>query len=411
MQPAREGTMRTSRQPDPRRVFGRLGLTVLGCVLGLLAAPALAGAQGLRNAVRDLYPNGITLEPTGHQAHFTVTSLQGLDALNSAIAGNIGVFSLNSTVSGFTFDIERGVPVRTTESFGPLLAERAPTLGAGKLNVAFSYTRIDFSRFEGTKLSDLSLVFPHVPTCAPPCDFERDAILVRLNLKIKEDVFALFGTYGLTPSWDVGLVLPIVHIDIRATGHAEVLRRSDVSPIVHNFGPNATTPDASSGGEDTGLGDIILRTKYNFLRNDETWPDLAVVGELKLPTGDADNLLGTGETNLKALLVASKTWGRFTPHANVGFEVSTEGTEEYNFRYVLGADVRVLPSLTVAFDVLGRWKPDGNGIGDHIVDAALALKWNPWSSLILSGGVQVPLNRDEGLRADVIWTIGADYTF
>jgi hypothetical protein len=135
------------------------------------------------------------------------------------------------------------------------------------------------------------------------------------------------------------------------------------------------------------------------------------VGEIKLPTGNADDLLGTGETNVKGLLVASRTFGWFTPHLNLGFEWSSEGTEEYNVRYVAGADARALPSLTLALDVIGRWKPDGNGIGDNTVDAAFGLKWNPWRSLIVSGGVQVPLNPDEGLRADVIWTLAAEYTF
>ena len=404
--------MATDRRVDRRRVPRWLVLGFVLCLLGLPAGPATVSAQGLRDTVRNLYPGGIRLEPTGHDAHFTVSSLQGLDSLNAAIAANVGLFALNSAVSGFTFDIERGVPVRTTESFGPLLAERAPTLGVGKLNVAFSYTRIDFSRFEGQPLNDLSLNFHHAPVCTPsPCDFERDEILVRLNLKIKEDVFALFATYGLTPNWDVGVVVPIVHVDIRANAHAEIVRNSSISAIVHQFGPHSTPADASAGGEETGLGDVILRTKYNFLRDDPTWLDLAVVGELKLPSGDADNLLGTGKTNVKALLVASKTYGWLTPHMNAGFEWTTAGTEEYNVRYVVGADARVLPSLTVALDVIGRWKPAGNGIGDHIVDAALGLKWNAWRSLIVSGGVQLPLNPDEGLRADVIWTLGLEYTF
>jgi hypothetical protein len=283
-----------------------------------------------------------------------------------------------------------------------------------------SYTRIDFSRFEGRRLSDLNLTFRHEdlnrdgvlgPTPAFPFDFELDTIQARVDMRIKEEVFGLFATYGLTQNWDVGLVVPIVHVDVRASSHAEIIRRSVVSTIVHNFGPNATPADASGGGEATGLGDIILRTKRNFLRDDPVWPDLAVVGELKLPTGDADDLLGTGETNLKGLLVASKAWAWLTPHVNLGFEVSTEGTREYNFRYVVGADVRALPSLTLAFDVLGRWKPVGDGIGDHVVDGAVGIKWNPWRSLVLSGGIQFPLNPDEGLRADVIWTAGVEYTF
>jgi hypothetical protein len=409
-----------TRRGQARGRWARGAAVLTLAVAGLVGAPVGAGAQGLRNTVRDLYPNGITLEPTGHEAHFTVNTLQGLDSLNSAIAANVGLFSFNSAVSGFTFDIERGVPVRTAESLGPLLAERAPTLGRGKLNVGATYSRIDFTRFEGSDLDDLRLTFRHGdingdgilgPTPTFPFDFELDEILVRLRLKIEEDVVALFGTYGLTDRWDVGVVVPIIHIRLRADATAEVVRRSDVSTFVHNFGARATPAFASGGGEATGIGDVILRTKYNFLLNDETWPDLAVVGEVKLPTGDADDLLGTGETNVKGLVVASRTFDWITPHANLGFEWSSEGTEEYNVRYVLGADARALASLTLALELLGRWKPDGNGVGDHTVDAALGLKWNPWRSLVVGGGVQVPINRDEGLRADVIWTVGAEYTF
>jgi hypothetical protein len=391
------------------RPWRALGATL--CLLGVLTAAAPARADGLRDTVRNLYPAGIQLEPTGHQAHFTASTLQGLDSLQSAIAANVGLVSFTSAVSGFTFDIERGVPVRTTESFGPLLAERAPTLGAGKLNLGVSYSRIEFSRFEGRSLDDLSLIFGHEPVCQPPCDFERDKIRVALDLKIVEDVVAFYGTYGLTANWDVGAIVPIVHIQLWAKGHAEIVRNSSISTLVHNFGPNSTPPDAQGGGDETGLGDVILRTKYHFLRHHEDWPDLAVVGEVKLPTGDADNLLGTGDTNFKVLLVASRTWDWITPHVNLGFEASTAGSEEFNFRYVLGADMRALPSLTVAAEVLGRSKPAGTGVGDHIIDAAVGLKWNPWSTLILTGGIQVPLNRDEGLRADVIWSVGAEYTF
>jgi hypothetical protein len=67
--------------------------------------------------------------------------------------------------------------------------------------------------------------------------------------------------------------------------------------------------------------------------------------------------------------------------------------------------------LTFASDILGRWQPNGNGIGDHVVDMAFGLKWNPVGSFIVNGNAQIPLNRDEGLRANVIWSLGLEYTF
>jgi hypothetical protein len=381
-----------------------------------------AWAGNLKNVVRDLYGgDGILLQPTAvfsHAPHFTASSLQGLETLNTGLASNLGLFAFNSTVAGFTFDIERGIPVRTTESLGPLLAERAPTLGTRKLNVAFAYTRLDFKRFQGTRLSDLSLTFEHEDTngngirdTTGNFSFESDDVHVDLDLTIREDVFALFATYGLTRNWDVGVVLPIVHLHLRADAQATIVRNSPVSQRVHNFGPQSDPPRSTGGGDETGIGDIILRTKYNFLRDRPRWPDLALVGDIKLPTGDEDDLLGTGDTNLRALLVASRSFGWLTPHVNFGFEWTTAGSEQNNVRYVAGVDARVHPRLTVAVDVLGRWEPNGDGIGDQIVDLGLGAKWNIFQTFLLNAGVQFPLNRNEGLRANVIWTVGIENTF
>lgn len=411
--------MRNGRGDRWQRVRRLVALAVgAACLLGS-AGPA--GAGDLRDTVRNLYGgDGIILQPTGHAPHFTVSSLQGLDTLNSALASSLGLFAFNSAVSGFTFDVERGLPVRTQESFGPLLADRAPTLGQGKLNVGLSYTRIDFTTFQGKSLKHLGITFHHEdsnrdgtlgPTPTFPFDFETDAIHVNLRLRVEEDVFALFGTYGLTAAWDVGVVVPIVRVRLRADAEASIVRQASNSERIHQFGPGSDSPTSGGGGEETGIGDVVLRTKYNFLKGDPVWPDLAVVGEVKLPTGSASDLLGTGETNVKALLVASRAFGIWTPHTNLGFELSTEGSSQYNLRYILGVDARLLPSLTAAAEILGRWEPWGDGIGDHTADLAVGLKWNLYRSLLLSGNVQIPLNRNEGLRADVIWSVGLEYTF
>ncbi|HEU4343389.1 MAG TPA: hypothetical protein VFU31_17715 [Candidatus Binatia bacterium] len=396
--------------------------------IGIL--PTLGSASGLKDTIKNLYGgDGILLAPPvagfSHAPHFQVTSLQGLDNLSSALTSGLGVLALGSTVTGFTFDVERGVPVRTTESLGPLLAERAPTLGAGKLNVAFSYSRIDFKRLEGTRLNDLRLIFAHEDSnldgrLGPPpaaFDFELDQIRVDLDLKIKQDVFAFFATYGLTRSWDVGLVLPLIRNRVRAVANATIVDNSPTTNL-HFFdtAPGSDQPRSTGGGEKTGVGDLIVRSKYNFLRNSEAWPDLGILGQIKFPTGDQDNLLGTGETNFLALLIASRSFAAggdirwLTPHFNLGFEWSTR-REENNLRYAVGLDARVLPTVSLATDVLGRWRPSGDGIGDHIVDIALGAKWNPLGTFVLNTGVQLPINRSEGLRPNIIWMVGLEYTF
>ena len=405
----------------------------LPLILLLAGSIRLADAADLKDAIRNLYGGqGILLEPLplpfpSQESRFQASSLQGLDQLNSQLTSAIGVPSFNSSVTGFTFDIERGVPVRTTESLGTLLTERATTLGARKLDLTFTYTRVNFTKLQGKDLKDLELVFLRgdangngIRDTSGPFSFESDVIRARLSVDLTEDIFALIATYGLTAEWDVGFVVPVTHIRLIAKAHAAIFdqfgnpggtKNGDIP--IHRFGPNSSQPDASGGGDETGLGDIVLRTKYNFLRHyDDLIPDMAFLVELKLPTGDEERLLGTGGTNVTGLLVASRTYARwFTPHVNLGYEIDTKDTRQNAIRYALGFDARLLPELTLAAGIIGRAKPDGSGTGDYITDLSLGVKWNPIKSLILRTNFQIPLDKNSGLRADFIPTVGIEYLF
>jgi hypothetical protein len=382
-------------------------------------------AEDMRDLITNLWPGGILLEPPtsgfSHQPHFTASSLQGLDSLNSALASSIVTFSPSAAVGAFTFDVERGIPLPSSEPLGPLLAERARTIGKGRLNVAATYTRVRYTEFEGTSLDDLSLEFLHEDSNNDGklgggiFNFELETIQANLDTTIEQDVVGLFGTYGITEKWDVGVVVPLVRVYMDVKAHADVIHYTGPPPIppltTHQFGPNSSPQDVHSEDEATGIGDVLLRTKYNFLRDDPKLPDMAIAGWVRLPTGDEADLLGTGETSVAAIFVASKSFGRVAPHLNLGYEASTGDSSGNLVRYVVGFEASVHPKVTTAVDVLGLWKPEGNGIGDHIVDLALGIKWNPMRSFIVGGNVSLPLNKDEGLRADAIWTIGAEYTF
>jgi hypothetical protein len=406
-------------------------LLLLVSGVGTFARP-VSGAD-LKNTIRNLYGGqGILLEPStlpffSQAARFQASSLSGLDQLNSQLVSGIGVPSFSSAVTGFRFDIERGVPVRTTESLGPLLTERATTLGARKFDLTFTYTRVDFKKLNGRDLKSLELVFFRddangngTRDLTGPFSFESDVIRARLRVDLSEDIFALIGTYGVTSRWDVGFVVPVVHVRLFARSEAAIFDQfgnpggTTISGVpVHRFGPNSTSPIASGGGDETGLGDIIIRTKYNFVRDyHDVVPDLAFLVEVKLPTGDEDRLLGTGGTNLTGLLVASKTYGElFSPHVNLGYEIDTRDSRQSALRYALGLDVRLTPAVTVVADLIGRFRPDGGETGEHITDLSLGAKWNPVKSLTLRANVQIPLDKNSGLRPDFIPTVGVEYIF
>jgi len=61
--------------------------------------------------------------------------------------------------------------------------------------------------------------------------------------------------------------------------------------------------------------------------------------------------------------------------------------------------------------VLGEQSFNGNGINDKLWDIGFGVKVNPWSTLALIGNFIIPLNQNQGLRTDVTWTVGLEYTF
>lgn len=400
-----------------------------------LFQPLGAAAGDIKNLVSDLYSgDGISLSTTpgsgpggafraSHAPHFTADSLRGLDNLNNAVTNSVGNIPFNSTVSGYTYDVKKGAPVRRTESLGPLLAERAPTIGKGILNVAFSYVHVDFDRFNGDNLNNLRLDFLHDDCCggggggfAPPPDgvrgtpdFERDVVGVNVDLDIQQDIYALSGTFGLTDRWDIGAVIPVISIKASATGTAFI--EDNGGQGLHSFDDAADTDVSRIGDNRVGIGDIILRSKYNFTPDGAGWPDLALVGGVTLPTGDEDDLLGTGGAKFRFLFVASEQFNWITPHVNLGYEVTTGNSEEDNFRYVAGIDAHFGEYFTSAVDIIGKWNPDELGDQNNLIDIALQGKWNVFGRATLNAFVILPLNRNEGLRDNATWSVGFEHTF
>lgn len=399
----------------------------------LLAGAPAATAQELAHLLTELYGgDGILLETSTlmgapHAPHFQADSLQELNSLSNDITSALGFFSFNSTVSSYTLDIERGVPVRTTDSLGPILSERATTIGARRLNLGFSYNRVDFKRFEGQDLDDITLFFTHEDVNMdgilgpnPPdftSDVETDSVRVDLDIRLAQDIYTVYGTFGVTRHFDVGLAIPILYVEMQADAHASVARSATDPPSedVHNFSPmpmgDEDFTDSSVEGDAYGVGDLLLRGKYNFLRGEGWIPNLAAVGQVRFPTGDEDELLGTGDWRGMGMFVADDTFGPVSPHLNLGYEIVGGQSHLNNLQYIVGMDARLHRRATAVLDLLGRWEPSGDGVGDNLVDVAIGGKYNLWRALVLVTNFIVPLNRNEGLRTDFIWSLGIEYTF
>lgn len=414
-----------------RLVRGTL-VVALGGVL-LLASPAAAGS--LSELIPNLFgPNGITLAPPAggapsHEAHFTVDTRAELTNLNDALRGQLSTFPLPSPASGFTYQLDPtlGVVTRSTESFGPIFADRAETIGRGKLSVGFTYSRFTFDQIDGKDLrnGELQLFFRHEPTGAkrglPPFFFEADFISARLFTDITSDFFVFTANYGVLDNLDLGIAVPVIHTEIKVRGVAHINRvGTDGNTQIHRFLDGTDTRTVRASDEATGIGDVVLRGKYAFYRGGPV--SLAAGLDLRLPTGDDKELMGLDTVRVSPFLIASTHVFGFAPHVNVGFDIGDTSKIEDEFFYKIGFDWAALSRLTVVMDLLGRHIIDnkrpkaGRPLGStekadsDIINAAFGVKINPWGNLLVLVNVLVPLN-DTGLRDDVTPLVGLEWSF
>jgi hypothetical protein len=391
-----------------------IGVVLLLSVQTSLARPLAALISGLYGG------DGITLatDPNAnHAAHFTVDSSASINRFNDQIANQIGFFPVSSSASGFTFvfDPSLGTFLRTTETLGPLFAERAPTLGGGKLNLHFSYTFFTYDTFEGKSLSHFPVIARHEPDVIGFPDtreqFELDTVLIDLNIKLRVQNFTFAATYGITDRLDVSVFLPINSVDMDVRSHAQVVVSpgNTLFPNVHTFVGGPESPDDAAHGYAFGLGDVVLRAKYWLLKNDVI--DISGAFLTQFATGNHQNFLGSGATTLRPFLVLSRTvFEGLTPHLNIGYEFNLNRGNQSALEYAVGFDAGTA-IWTVAGDILGSYEPAGDGIGDNIITGSLGVKWNPWKQLVVLGNAQVPFNRNSGLRSDLILTFGVEYNF
>jgi hypothetical protein len=482
-----------------RRVMNR----PLYCCLAIagLAFPIQLSAQsqgeGLASLVPDLILRGITLPGADnpgrpHAGHFTlgnptfgdsqteskpdVGSIRAVEAFGDRLRAQFANFPLGSSTGGFTysFDAASGIYTRSSQSFGPAFTERAATVGRRKLSLGVNYQHTSFDTFGGESLRDGSVTFylPHTDCCpnvtaASPQDpgFEGDVVEAALTLKATTDTLALFANYGLTNRLDVGLAIPLTRVDLEANVRARILRLSSSDNLlVHTFvdGEDVIVASFSRSGSATGIGDVLVRTKYNFMRAADAGLSLGV--DLRLPTGEENDLLGLGTTQAKFLFIASSASDRLSPHLNIGFTLSGEGTRESSFgfeppgvsdefNYSGGVEFVAYPRLTILADFLGRtlidagtveleprtfeFRPGAAALGSvtprtstinpltgepyrqlaleagrnlTLLLGSAGFKFNAATNLLVMANVLFPLN-SAGLRDRLTFAFGMDYAF
>lgn len=388
--------------------------------------------------------DGVTLEDSpffSHSAHFTEESLEHLQELSETLS-DFAQPSLSSIV-GLTFEfdpiLDDFVQTKSTQSLGSSLTERPQTGGKGVLTFGIAYGHTKFSELDGRDLDDLTIDLGHVDqgpsslTCLapgfpnpPPDDcysYIDDVVRLTLNLDITQQFISLSTNYGLTENLDIGFHIPLMHTKVSVSAVGSVVNDPSIvfSPIggdgsVHKFDPvNEDSPLSSASGSHTGLGDSFVHVKHHFYDSEKL--NLGSFFQVRLPTGDEDNLQGIEDVGGKAVLLADAIFqlnkGTLTPYLNVGLEMNTSNSGQEKLAYNLGLEYDVISGehhTSVSVDFMGRNTiTNKNDSCDEKYDLGLGIKYALTKRGSVYANVILPVN-DSGLRPDVTYLFGFTWT-
>jgi hypothetical protein len=324
------------------------------------------GPSGLR-----LSSDDVQLDGSNHAAHFNSAFQSEFRLVNIALTSQLAAVPLPSPASGFTyrFDPATGTFVRSTRSFGPILTERGETIGRGRLAFGFNYQFLSFDHLDGAALASVPAVFTH--DNAQLGGGRADVVSTTNTIETTVSQFSGALTYGLTDRIDVSLAVPVVRTRLSLLSNATIQRiGTGANLAVHYFkdevaiGGYGSTRQFFSEATAGGIGDLVLRAKGTLLR--EGPRTLAAGLDVRMPTGDEQNLLGSGAAGLRPFAAFSTSIGALAPHANLAYQWNgasvlagdvRSGQEETlpdQFLYAIGTDASVNNRLSVVVDLIGQ---------------------------------------------------------
>ena len=382
--------------------------TIAIVALFLTAAPATA-QETLRDAVRFLVTNQAV--QTGDFDRDRDAAEAAHDTIARAVLINLTTAPIGTSSGGFLYRLnpELGTVERVSQNFGTFLVERALIGEPGSMSFGMTAWTAGYDRLNGYDLRDGSFVTVanHFRGEAQPFDTEA------LTMRLRASTMTLYANVVVADDVELGIVVPVAKITVEGE-RLNVYRGTSLL-------------QASASGEVSGLGDIAARAKYSFFQSRST--TLAAAGELRLPTGDEENLLGAGSASLRVLGIASFETGPLGLHANAGFARGGISDETV----LAGAlAVALHPRATFTTEVLSRRvselrafqmpgapHPSASGVetlrltsGQEVgplLTAATGIKWNLSDTLVLSGQVTWRLN-DRGLTAPATPTVALEYS-
>ncbi len=320
----------------------------------------------------------------------------------------LATLPIASSSPGFSYRFDRslGTVDRATHSFGTFFVERSLTGGLDSASVGFNVRLSRFSTLDGFDLRN-GVVTTANRFVGENRPFDEETLVLDLESK----TFTVFGTYGVSNRLDLSVAIPFV--DLQLDGHRA------------NRYYDATVVQSQATASARGLADTAVRAK---LRVAGDASGFAVAGEVLLPTGRREDLLGSGTTSVGALAIGSLERGLVSAHFNGGFTLSSLA-DQLHWRAALAMSTS--PRFTTVGELIGRRVSGVGGLAAvasphpsitnvetirlastgsslNTATAVGGFKWNVSGTWLLTGQLAFPLT-SSGLRSPITAVFGLDY--
>lgn len=442
---------RPERPECPHGLSRRLRLVAGGSLVLLLGLAAPLHAQSnLRNTFLNLFTFGncgqplcLSVDAGRHEKHFIPSVVAGagdlLGFLTNAVGTSLNDVPMAAASGGTTFMFTNGTPVATSTSAGPIFGERAPTLGRGRWFVSANATGASYKSIRGMPLSDLNLTFTHqnvADSALGSPAFENDMLNVSTGVAVNMLVSSVVVAYGLLDRVDLAVAVPFVRASVSGHSTATIVSAgTGIDSLAHFFGPvtnKQLSTSTSSSGVASGVGDVVARVKINAVETPSV--GFSLMAGARFATGNKDEFLGTGATDIMGMGILSGKVGTFSPHLNLGYLHRGADFENSAVLATAGFDNLIGRRTTLALDLITGWQvgtsklllpapvkytapitrtvnlTDIPAMRGNLIDAAVGAKIAASNRLNLVVNSLLPVNR-AGVRANAVWTLGAEYNF
>ncbi len=375
------------------------------------ATPIAASAQTTVTGVVNFLMTNQAV-PTGDFARDQEASRIAAETITRALVINLASVPIASSSSGFLYRLnpQLGTVERVTDSFGNFFIERALTPGHGRATFGISASSSSFERLDGQSLDDGTLLTIANRFRDEPEPFDTES----LTLRVTSSTMTLYGSVGVTDRFEIGGVVPFVRLSLEGQ-RVNVYRGESLL-------------QASGSATASGIADIAVRAKYTVVSGRQG--GAAIAAELRLPTGNADNLLGAGTRAFRILAIGAAEHGAVTLSGNAAF-VQGGVSDELNFGGA--AAIAVHHRLSITGEVLARHLSElrpiqlssqphpnfagvetvrliGGDPGRMVAGAVAGIKWNPGSTVVIGAHLRWSLT-NTGLTAPITPSVALEYGF